>query len=74
MKIFGKYGNADIFKTKDWSEVYEYEKDPATGFENVKFSNLGTSTWDSTSETCTIYSSVLIKVIYHGMGFKDNQQ
>lgn len=37
MKIFGKYGNADVFKTKDWSEVYEYEKDPATGFENVKF-------------------------------------
>lgn len=73
MKIFGKYGNADVFFPKDWSDITEYNTDPSQGFEDVKFSNLGTSSWDSVSGTCKIYSSVLIKVIYHGMGFKDNQ-
>jgi len=74
MDFFGKYGNANIFYTSDWDKINEYEVEPAAGEDDVRFSKLGTSEWDSDSGTCKIYSSVLIKVVYSGMGFMDNQQ
>jgi hypothetical protein len=60
MERFGKYGNADIFFEKDWTKIYEYDKEG----EDINFSKLGKAEWDAASETCKIYSSVLIKVIY----------
>lgn len=72
MSFFGKYGNANIFYTSDWDKIDEYDVEPAAGQEDVRFSKLGTTEWDATNGICKVYSSVLVKVIYHGMGFKDN--
>ena len=59
---YGKFGNADLYYPSDWVEV---------GDETDK---LGTATWDSDTDTCTIYSSVLITITYHKMGLSGNLQ
>jgi len=61
---FGKWGNADIYTTKDWNLVKE---DPS-------FAKLGDAVWHESNQTCLIYSSVLIKIIYGKTGFDENPQ
>lgn len=61
-KKFGKFGNANILFPKDWTDMVK----------DASFDNLGKSQWDEASQTCSIYSSVLIKVIYSKQGFSEN--
>tara|TARA_B110001450_G_scaffold237246_1_gene243315 strand:+ start:336 stop:629 length:294 start_codon:yes stop_codon:yes gene_type:complete len=72
MTFYGKYGNANIFYTSDWSKITEYTSDDTK--DELLFSKLGETEWDASSGTCKVWSSVLIKIVYHGMGFKDNKQ
>ena len=51
-----------MYKSLDWSAVKE----------DVSFANLGKTKWFPANETCKIYSSVLIKVIYGKTGFSEN--
>tara|TARA_B110000285_G_C15066252_1_gene585300 strand:+ start:1120 stop:1323 length:204 start_codon:yes stop_codon:yes gene_type:complete len=59
---FGKYGNADKYHSKDWAAIKE---DPSMAL-------LGTAKWIEANQTCKIYSSVLIKVMYGRTGFEEN--
>lgn len=61
-KKFGKFGNANILFPKDWIDVANDDS----------FANLGKTQWDEASQTCSIYSSVLVKVIYSEQGFSEN--
>ena len=61
---FGQFGNANIYYKKDWVQVTE---DPS-------FAKLGEAKWNAATQTCKVYSSALIKVIYHKMGFSENMQ
>jgi hypothetical protein len=42
--------------------------------EDPSFANLGKAKWDTATNSCKVYSSALIKVIYHKMGFSENMQ
>jgi len=61
-KVYGKFGNANLFFSKDWSKVTE---DPS-------YAKFGEATWNAETETCEVYSSILIKVITETMGFSEN--
>lgn len=65
MTHYGKYGNANIFYPLDWQKIDETAKD-------AEYSKLGDTKWDDSTSTCEVYSSVLIKVVHAGMGFRDN--
>ena len=60
MKKFGKFGNANLLFSKDWSDT------------TFDLSKLGTRTWDDSTNTCKIFGSALVKVIYNDMGFPEN--
>ena len=61
---FGQFGNANIYFKNDWVQVTE----------DSSFANLGKATWDSTTKSCKVYSSALVKIVYHKMGFSENMQ
>jgi len=61
---YGKFGNADLYYPSDWVDVREDES----------FAKLGSAEWDEGTETCTVWSTVLIRVIYHKMGLSGNLQ
>ena len=63
-KMYGKFGNANLYNIKDWSKVKE---DPS-------YAKLGTAVWNDKTKTCSIYSSVLVKVVYDTLGFSENPQ
>lgn len=64
MSHYGKFGNADIFFQKDWIQIKE----------DASFKNLGKTKWDEATQTCQIYNSVLLKVVYHQMAYNDHPQ
>ena len=64
MKVYGKFGNANLYYPKDWQAIKEDES----------FGKLGESVWNGETGTCEVFSSVLIKVIYDSMGFSENPQ
>jgi hypothetical protein len=68
MTHYGKYGNVDVMKPKDWQLITT--TDSTTDAADI--SKLGDAVWNAQTSTCTIYSSVLIKIVYAGMGFRDN--
>lgn len=58
----GKFGNANMYYPKDWSKVKEDDS----------FKELGKAKWDEQAQTCTVYSSVLVKVVFGTQGFTEN--
>ena len=64
MKKFGKFGNANLYYPNDWSDVSQDDS----------FKKLGQSTYDDETGVCSIYSSVLVKIVYSQMGFTENLQ
>ena len=64
LKKVGKLGNANIFYPKDWLDVVD---DPS-------MASLGKAAWDADLGQCTIYSSVLIKVVYYNVGYTKDPQ
>ena len=61
---YGKFGNANMHNAKDWTPVKE---DPS-------YAKLGDVEWFENNQTCKLYSSVLIKIIYGKTGFMENPQ
>lgn len=53
-----------MYYPKDWTKV---EIDDS-------FKQLGKATWNDQAQTCTIYSSVLVKVVTGTQGFTENPQ
>jgi hypothetical protein len=48
MTHYGKYGNADVMKPKDWQEIISND----TTSDAAEMSKLGDSVWDATTSTC----------------------
>lgn len=60
-KRIGRYGNANVNFPKDWVTVLDQDL------------NYGTSTYDTTSQTCTLITEVDVQILTSKVGFPDNQ-
>ena len=65
LQAFGKFGNADIFFPTDWQLVTS---------DKASMDSLGKTEWIERNQTCAIYNSVQIKVVYDDAGFKEFPQ
>jgi hypothetical protein len=65
MKKFGRFGNADLLNKDDWRDV---------NFDTSFSNKLGSRVWNNSTNSCDIYSSVLIKVVYAEMGFDESPE
>ena len=62
--MLGAFGSADIFFEKDWKDVKDDES----------FAKLGTATWDSSTNTCKVFTTAVVKVVYYSAGYNDLPQ
>ena len=62
-KKYGKFGNANLYYSKDWNDVTE---------DSSFSSDLASMEWVEETQTCKIYSSALIKIDYTFMGIDQN--
>lgn len=63
---YGQFGNANIYKPKDWKDIIVDSDFSSLGSQNSPFS--------FNSRSCKLYSSVNYKIYYAKMGYTDNPQ
>lgn len=61
MTRIGRYGNANVNYPSDWVTVIEQDL------------NYGTTTYDSTAQSCTLITEVDVQMLTSNVGFPDNQ-
>jgi hypothetical protein len=61
---YGQFGNANIYKPKDWKDLITDDSFSSLGISGDKFKDA--------TKSCKHYSSVNYKIYYAKMGFTDN--